>query len=150
MKILFSGKEGWVDRKRLGRLFLFMVLLVAAFVANAGFGYNVNPKLPRGVRLAKPAGEADFYISVPDKAIKFTINGYAVYNDIVIGEGGGWDPNEDNYTAGYFVIDAKNGHFQEQLSRDDWHKALHRYGITGEPKLHDPTIFDLILYFGNA
>lgn len=122
----------------------FLVLLLAGCL---GCGeYEVA--LPNGYELVR-LGPNEIVIVLPHIGIIIspTVREYVVLSDVVTGYA---EPppasvagaSEEAVAEGYFVIDTASGEKWVGLERAEWLERLREVGISGEPKLNEPSRFD--------
>lgn len=83
------------------------------------------------------------------------VDGYRVYRQIITGH-----VSNGRYTnafgdpipkprplphTGYFIIDVRIDRAYDGLSKEEWLKKLRSFGVTSEPKLFKPSIYDELL-----
>jgi len=82
------------------------------------------------------------------------VDGYRVYRRIIAGHVakerdrnsyGDRIPTLGNSKPGYFMINLRNNSIYDGLSRQEWLNKLRGFGITSEPHLYRPSIYDELL-----
>ena len=82
------------------------------------------------------------------------VDGYHVYKKIIVGhvakevypnEWGEYGPPRKQRPVGYFIIDVRNDMVYAGLTKQQWLDKLREFGVTSEPKLFKPSVFDKLL-----
>lgn len=83
------------------------------------------------------------------------VDGYHVYKKIIVGHvvkevypyewGDEYGPPREQRPVGYFIIDVRNDIVYAGLTKQQWLDKLRKFGVTSEPKLFKPSVFDKLL-----
>jgi hypothetical protein len=83
------------------------------------------------------------------------VDGYRVYKNTIVGHvvkevypfewGDQYGPPREQRPAGYFIIDVRNDIVYAGLTKQQWLDKLREFGVTSEPKLFKPSVFDKLL-----
>lgn len=117
---------------------------------STGVIIRLLPKGSETERIQRIADRGEYFPTVgPD------VDGYRVYEHIITGhvikevypyewgdEGG---PPREQRPVGYFIIHVRDDMVYDGLTRQEWLEKLRQFGVTSEPKLFKPSIFDKLL-----
>jgi hypothetical protein len=142
--------------KVIGCLIIILILAITAFTGAFLLFGDYSIELPHRYKLGQ-LWEGAIVLSGPTASstsssniiVSQNVDYYLVYDCIIVGHRSpmlvpGADPGSSR-NFGYFVVNIKNRHVSQGLTKRQWLNELRNYGVNCEPKLIKPSRFDAYL-----